>query len=76
MADVGPDWRVIQQKMRFSTAMHAAKIEQYKHELMQMRSQIEQFIRNIKASEVALEESKTQLRDHIDEHGEAPPLEY
>ncbi len=76
MADVGPDWRVIQQKMKFSTAMHAAKIEQYKHELMQMRSQIDQFIRNIKAGEIAFEESKDQLRDYIKEHGEAPPLEY
>ncbi len=76
MSDVGPDWQVAQQKARYDLANQRAKVEQYKHELMQMNSQRLKTIDNIKASERAIEDAQERLDGLIEAHGEAPPLSF
>lgn len=76
MADVGPDWAVAQQKARYDLANQKAKVEQYKHELLQMNSQRMKTIDNIKASGRAIEDAQKRLDGLIDAHGEAPPLSF
>ncbi len=76
MADVGPDWAVAQQKARYDLANQRAKVEQYKHELLQMNSQRMKTIDNIKASGRAIEDAQKRLDGLIDAHGEAPPLSF
>lgn len=76
MTDVGPDWQVAQQKSRYDLANQRAKVEQYKHELMQSNSQRMKTIDNIKASERAIVDAQKRLDDLIEAHGEAPPLSF
>jgi len=76
MADVGPDWKVAQQKARYDVANQRAKVEQYKHELLQMNSQRLKTIDNIKASEQSIEDAQERLDGLIEAHGEAPPLSF
>ena len=76
MADIGPDWGVAQQKAKYDLANQRAKVEQYKHELMQMNSQRLKTIDNIRASERAIEDAQKRLDGLIEAHGEAPPLSF
>lgn len=76
MSDLGPDWQVAQQKARYDLANQRAKVEQYKHELMQMNSQRLKTIDNIKASERAIGDAQERLDGLIEAHGEAPPLSF
>lgn len=76
MSDIGPDWQVAQQKARYDLANQRAKVEQYKHELMQMNSQRLKTIDNIKASEQAILDAQERLDGLIEAHGEAPPLSF
>ncbi len=76
MADVGPDWQVAQQKARYDVANQRAKVEQYKHELLQMNGQRRKTIDNIKASERSIEDAQERLDGLIEAHGEAPPLSF
>lgn len=74
MADIGPDWQVAQQKARYDLANQRAKVEQYKHELLQMNSQRRKTITNIRASNQAIEDAQERLDGLIAEHGDAPEL--
>lgn len=76
MADVGPDWEVAQQKAKYDLANQRAKIEQYKHELLQLNGQRRKTIDNIKASEQAILDAQERLDGLIEAHGEAPPLSF
>jgi outer membrane protein TolC len=76
MADVGPDWQVAQQKARYDLANQRAKVEQYKHELLQMNSQRQKTIDNIKASEQAIEDAQKRLDGLIEAHGEMPLMSF
>ena len=76
MADIGPDPAVTQQKARYDLANQRAKVEQYKHELLQMNSQRRKTIDNIKASERAIVDAQERLDGLIEAHGEAPPLSF
>lgn len=70
MADVGPDYRVEQQRLRSQVAQLRANLERFRLDLIEFESRELQTQGNIEATEAAIIEHDGKLTSLIEAHGD------